>query len=226
MLLECLSAPISKSHIHQRHHCLQLSRSRKLIAVSERGTRPTITLFDAQTYKKKRQIQIPPERDVTATEFIAICFTFDSKNLVTVTGDPDWDLYVFRCERGKIDSSTRALNPNGTGTVSIVSAPEKCIAREIVFIAVQIACNPNDVNLVVLAGNQLLRILACSELVWRQFGYSKAENVNFTACTWLSQDRLFLGTNEGRVLIIENGELKAVFWAGDMPTLTLKTKDE
>lgn len=168
------------------------------------------------------------ERDLTATEFVAICFTFDSKSLVTVTGEPDWDLYVFRCDRGKIDSSTRALNPNGTGTVSLVSATEKCIACEIVFIpsTCQVACNPNDVNLVVLAGNQLLRILACSESVWRQYGYSKSENVNFTGCTWLSQDRIFLGTNEGKVLIIENGEIKAIFWAGDMATLALKTKEE
>lgn len=78
----------------------------------------------------------------------------------------------------------------------------------------------------VLAGNQLLRILACTESIWRQFGYSKAENVHFTGCTWLSQDRLFLGTNDGKVLIVENGELKSVFWAGDMSTLTFKTKDE
>lgn len=96
-----------------------------MIAVCERGTRPTITLYDAQTYKKKRQIQIPQERDVSATEFVAISFTFDSKNIATVTGEPDWDLYIFKCERGKIESSTRALNPNGTGTVSIVSAARK-----------------------------------------------------------------------------------------------------
>lgn len=81
-------------------------------------------------------------------------------------------------------------------------------------------------NLVVLVGNQLLRILVCSELVWRQYGYSKAENVVFTGCSWLSQDRIFLGTNEGKVLIVDNGELKAVFWAGDLPTISLKTKDE
>lgn len=101
-----------------------VSPNKKVIAVSERGPRPTVTLYDAQTYKKKRQIQIPAEREVSGTEFVAMCFTFDSKNLVAVVGEPDWELYLFRCDRGKIESSTRASNPNGTGTVSIVRAHE------------------------------------------------------------------------------------------------------
>lgn len=78
----------------------------------------------------------------------------------------------------------------------------------------------------VLAGNQLLRILACSDTVWRQFGYSKSENVNFTAATWLSQDRILLGTNDAKILIVDSGELKAVFWAGDLPIMNMKNKDE
>lgn len=79
-------------------------------------------------------MQIPAEREIAATEVVAMCFTFDSKSLVIVIGEPDWELLFFRCDKGRLESSTRATNPNGTGTVSIVSGPEKYISHEIVFV--------------------------------------------------------------------------------------------
>lgn len=79
-------------------------------------------------------MQIPAEKEVSGTEYVLMCFTFDSRYLVTVIGEPDWEMIVFRCDRGKIESSTRASNPNGTGTVAVVSAPKKYISREIVLV--------------------------------------------------------------------------------------------
>lgn len=77
-----------------------------------------------------------------------------------------------------------------------------------------------------MAGNQVVRILACSESVWRQYGYSKADKLNVTSVAWLSQDRLLLGSSDGKVLMIESGELKAIFSASDMPFINFKINDE
>lgn len=90
----------------------------------------------------------------------------------------------------------------------------------------QIACNPNDVNQIALAGHGLIRILACTNFNWRQYGYSKGDQWNLTCATWLSQDRLICGSVDGRLLVLDSGELKAIFFAGDLPSINLKIKDE
>ncbi|RZC27649.1 WD repeat-containing protein 65 [Asbolus verrucosus] len=185
-----------------------VSPNKKLVAVVESGEKPFVTLWCPSTYKKKRQINLPTEKEIYATKFTAVAFTFDSKCLVCVTGEPDWTMYVFKCDKGKLESTARANNSNNTGYVR------------------HVCCNPNDANLLALAGDGVIKILACTEFAWRQFGYGKGDQYNFTSATWLSQDRLLLGNVDGKILVIENGELKSIFFAGDLPTIDLKIKEE
>lgn len=88
-----------------------------MIAIAESGERPTATLFDATTCKKRKQILIPADRECSAKEFAAMGFTADNKSIIVVTGDPEWTMYLYKCEKGKMESFTRANNSNGTGTV-------------------------------------------------------------------------------------------------------------
>lgn len=120
------------THKQTQVHAKNIFKCRKLIAVSEKGERPSVTLYDATTLKKKRQIMIPADRDVPSTEFAAVAFTFDSKMLITVTGEPDWALYAFKCDKGKLETSTRANNNNGTGIINQVN--KYMIGRKIIFI--------------------------------------------------------------------------------------------
>lgn len=90
-------------------------------------------------------------------------------------------------------------------------------------------CNPADANVVVVTGPQTFRLLNVSETVWRQWGWTKAENVNssiirtnteqykckllhfqliITSCMWLTADKVMFGTKTGILMIVENGELK------------------
>lgn len=93
--------------------------SRKLIGVVEAGDKPQVTLYDSKTYKRKKQITIPTDKGESfyATRFAAVTFTQDSKNLICVSGEPDWVLYSFKSDKGKLESTARANNANGTGTV-------------------------------------------------------------------------------------------------------------
>lgn len=88
------------------------------MAVAERGEKPSITLYDPFTYKRKRQIIIThPDREFTANDITAAAFTFDSKRLIVVIGEPDFHLFAFKVEKGKLESDCRANNTNQTGTV-------------------------------------------------------------------------------------------------------------
>ncbi|KAK4873590.1 hypothetical protein RN001_012950 [Aquatica leii] len=185
-----------------------LSPNQKVIAVSERGDKPSLYLYDTATLKKKKQLQVPADKGETAREFYTMEFTFDSKAIIAVTGEPDWNLYVYRCDRGKVESHAKGNNLNNTGTVK------------------QIACNPNDSNLIAVVGPTVFKLLACTDKVWRQFGYSKSDNLNLSAAAWLTQERLMAASVDGRFLVFESGELKFMFWAGDLPFLSLRAQEK
>lgn len=68
--------------------------------------------------------------------------------------------------------------------------------------------------------------MAVTENVWRQFGYSKSENISFTCAAWLSQDKLLTGTTDGRILYIDSGDLKAVYNVEDLMLINLSGKEE
>lgn len=72
----------------------------------------------------------------------------------------------------------------------------------------------------------VFRLLAVNENVWRQYGYSKSESINFTCAAWLSQDKLITGTTDGRMLVVDSGELKAVYNVDDLMMLDLQGKEE
>lgn len=53
--------------------------------------------------------------------FVSIAFTFDSKYLVAVTGDPNWTMVYYNWEKGKVESQTRAnIPPTNPGPVTQV----------------------------------------------------------------------------------------------------------
>ncbi|CAH0564937.1 unnamed protein product [Brassicogethes aeneus] len=186
-----------------------VSPNKKLIAVAESATDrlPLITLWDPSTLKRKRSFQLPTDRDIVATHYVAMCFTFDTRNLICVTGEPDWQLYCFKVDNGKLLSSGRAINITGTGIVK------------------QIACNPNDNNMCVVVGDLLFKILAY-ETQWKQMGWNKAESTKFTSVCWLSQDRLLAGSSEGKIWIFEHSDLKHVFMPTSDEIIDLKAMEE
>lgn len=91
---------------------------RKLIAVVESTDKyPIATLWCAETYKKKRTLTLPTDKEIITNRYVAVDFTFNSKHIILVTGEPDWSLYCFKCDKGRLESFARANNVNNTGTV-------------------------------------------------------------------------------------------------------------
>ncbi|KAJ8986164.1 hypothetical protein NQ317_005638 [Molorchus minor] len=188
---------------------LAVSPNKKLIAVVESTDKlPIVTLWCPVQFRKKRTILLPQDKEIYANRYVTLDFSFDSKYLMCVTGEPDWMMYCFRCDKGRLESSCKAINTNGVGTVH------------------KMACNPNDQNQVIIVGESVLRSLGCQNFSWRLFGYNKQDSVIYTSCTWLSQDRAIVGSDKGRILIMETGELKAVFTATDMPIINMTPSDE
>ncbi|KAJ8941065.1 hypothetical protein NQ314_010502 [Rhamnusium bicolor] len=188
---------------------LAISPNKKLIAVVETTDKlPIITLWCPTQFKKRRTLTLPTDKEIVANRYVSVDFTYDSKHIVCVTGEPDWTMYCFKCDKGRLESFARANNLNGTGTVN------------------QVACNPTDGNQLALVGDSVMRCLGCQDFTWRLFGYNKVDTNVYTSVCWLSQDRLIVGSSTGKLLILETGELKAIFHASDLPVINMKARDE
>lgn len=60
---------------------------------------------------------MPTDKDLTLSRYVCIDFTFDSRYIICVSGEPDWTLFCFKCDVGRLESFAKANNANGTGTV-------------------------------------------------------------------------------------------------------------
>jgi len=74
-----------------------------------------IVIYDLKTLKKKKTLHLPS--DATTKRFQHMCFSYDEKLLLTLTGEPDWIMLSYNWEKGKVETFTRANYINNPGPV-------------------------------------------------------------------------------------------------------------
>lgn len=132
---------------------------RKYVALCELGDKPTISIYDIHSLRRRKTLGIPYEcPDVKS--FTCVSFSFDNKYLAAVTAPPDQTMLFYAWEKGKVESSVKVLNPQ---------MPSALIQ--------EIACNPGDIGLVALAGRFSFKFLTCSE-VMINFNYNLLNLIN------------------------------------------------
>lgn len=75
----------------------------------------------------------------------------------------------------------------------------------------QVSFNPQDNTQLCVVGNGIFKLFRYSEGNLKQFAFQKMEPQNFLCHTWLSDERVIAGTDTGRLLLFESGELKNEF---------------
>lgn len=88
---------------------MAVSPNRRYIAIAERGDKAIITIFDLHTLRKRKVLTYS---DGTATEFVSLAFSPDSKYLISQGGKPDWILLYWTWEKAKIMALTKSSNQN------------------------------------------------------------------------------------------------------------------
>ncbi|XP_043255440.1 cilia- and flagella-associated protein 57 [Colletes gigas] len=187
---------------------ISVTPNKKYVATCEVGEKPTISIYDLQTLKRKKLLGIPYDAP-DVTNFTCMCFSFDNKYLAAVTGLPDQTMLYYNWEKGKVESSLK------------VGIPQNPLA-----VVELLACNPSDIGIVAIGGPQIFKFLTLSETVWRPYGFSKADNILICSMTWLNSDRLLLGTKDGRILYLENGDLKNVYKMTNTTSMNLRIREE
>ena len=90
-----------------------MSKSKQYIAVCERcttGNKGKFSIFDVTSQKKKKTLPENFSQDINAydsQEFIASAFNpKEERMIVTLTGEPDWQVFLWNWEREKLIAKT------------------------------------------------------------------------------------------------------------------------
>lgn len=83
----------------------------------------------------------------------------------------------------------------------------------------QVTFNPMDNTQICVVGNGIFKLFRYTEGNLRQFAFQKLEPQNYLCQTWVSDERVIVGTDNGKLLLFEAGELKNEF------NLTMQVKE-
>ncbi|XP_046388755.1 cilia- and flagella-associated protein 57 isoform X2 [Ischnura elegans] len=183
-----------------------LSSNKKLLAVAEKGDPPSVSIYDLASLRRINVWNVSRSDSPSAVEFASIAFSRDNKLLAGITGHPDWLLLCYSTERNRVESSGKAQNPVNPGPI------------------LQVSFSPEDSSMVCIGGPGCLRFLQYTETVWNQEGFSKSEYLQITTFCWLSQYKVLAGTRDGRLIVFEDGDLRATHIAKDLPYLNLRDR--
>ncbi|KAK2862634.1 hypothetical protein Q5P01_002167 [Channa striata] len=166
---------------------LSLSANRRFLAVSECAEKATVTVFDLQ-HEHGRKRKVLTAGETLVHQFVCMAFSPDSKYLIGQTGGPDWTLIFWHWEKQKVLASAKSSNSNNPIT--------------------QVSFNPHNNMQLCVSGTGVFKLFRYSEGVLKQSSSAKVETINFLCHTWLSEERVIAGTDTGRLLLFESGDLR------------------
>lgn len=139
-----------------------------------------------------------------------MCFTFDSKGIAVLSGKEELDAYICIYTFDKNDTlvTGRASNRNLQGRATLLS------------------CNPGDVSIIAVGGENMLKIMNKTEKGFGQLGTIKGEHIVVTSLAWLSAEIIVAGSAEMELYFVEGGDLKAKYKALELEMFDLSIQAE
>ncbi|CAL8317617.1 unnamed protein product [Gadus morhua 'NCC'] len=181
---------------------MALSANRRYLAVSESGEKPTITVYDL-THEQGRKRKLLTAGDGPAGEFLCMAFSPNSKYLVGQSGGPTWTLVLWLWERQKVLATVSSSDGDPVSQVSF---------------------NPLDDTQLCVSGPGLVCLLNYREGVLKRQSPAKVKGVAVLCHAWVSGTRVVAGTDQGRLLMVESGELRWDLDAWTRPAQLLETR--
>lgn len=86
----------------------------RLLAVAEKGKKPSISIYDLVTFKLKRHLMLEHAR---SNSFIKLKFTFNDAYLAALSGEPDYTMYYYDWRNSKITSFVHVIYSPNIGPV-------------------------------------------------------------------------------------------------------------
>mmetsp|Transcript_31019 Transcript_31019/g.42984 ORF Transcript_31019/g.42984 Transcript_31019/m.42984 type:complete len:1197 (+) Transcript_31019:119-3709(+) len=170
---------------------LALSPNHKYVAIAEKAEKAIITIYDLHTLKRRKVLSTS---ECGSEVYESMAFSPDGKTLAAQGGAPEWNLVLWIWEKTKVGSMIKSTNQQGMPVY-------------------QCAFNPHDGTLITCCGNQIFKSFRVSESHLKPLApmLGKREPQMYTCHAWLPEEkeRVVVGTDQGELLLVEGGELKA-----------------
>ncbi|XP_038967123.1 cilia- and flagella-associated protein 57 isoform X2 [Rattus norvegicus] len=165
---------------------LSISPNRRYLAISETvQDKPIITIYELSSIPcRKRKVLNNFEFQVQ--KFTSMAFSPDSKYLLTQTSPPESNLVYWLWEKQKVMAVIKADIQNNP--------------------IYQVSINPQDNTQVCITGNGIFKILRFAEGTLKQTNFQRGESPNCLAHSWVSEDRIIVGTDTGKLFLFESGD--------------------
>ena len=163
---------------------MAMSPNHSYLAVALKCERPIINVFDLATLRRRKTLNT---NDPTADKIISLSFSSDSRCIAALTGDPGWTIFCWTWEKSKLLVTTKVIHP----------AP----LYSLIF-------NPTDYAHMCIIGNGILRSFRFVEGALKPFNFPRIETQDFRCFCWVSDEKLLIGTSNGKILYIEGRDLK------------------
>ena len=72
----------------------------------------------------------------------------------------------------------------------------------------QVSFNPCNNTQLCVSGTGVFKLFRYSEGALKQSSFPKVESINFLCHTWMTEERVIAGTDTGRLLVFESGDLR------------------
>ncbi|NXC40825.1 CFA57 protein, partial [Penelope pileata] len=202
VVLHAAGAGCAQFHTEQRWHrflpgleksggvrALALSPSRRYLAVSETAAEaPVLTVYELAA-GPPRALRTLTAAQLPMGEAVCLAFSPDGGHLAAATGPPGAHLALWLWERSRLLAAVRLeLPPRGGGCC-------------------QVSFNPQDNAQVCITGNGFFKLFKFSEGTLKQMNLQKGEPQNFLCHAWLSGEEIICGTDTGKLVLFETGEL-------------------
>uniref|UniRef100_A0A4W3H1C6 Cilia- and flagella-associated protein 57 n=1 Tax=Callorhinchus milii TaxID=7868 RepID=A0A4W3H1C6_CALMI len=176
-----------KSHGMQ---ALAISPNRRYLAISEKGERATITIYDLQPDQSRKR-KVLSMNELQAQEFVSLAFSPDSKYIIAESGDPDWNLVYWMWKKQKLMCVIKT---------TIQSNP-----------VYQVSFNPHDGTQICVIGDSIFKLFRYAEGTFKQINFQKLEPQHYLSHVWVAEDRIIAGTDTGRVCLFESADMRWEF---------------
>ena len=88
-----------------------VSPNKRYAAVADKGEKPTVTVFDLHTLRKRKVLSFA---ELQAQEYVSVAFSPNSKYLIAQGGGPDWTLVYWGWEKAKLMASLKTTNQSNS----------------------------------------------------------------------------------------------------------------
>uniref|UniRef100_A0A8C4J318 Cilia and flagella associated protein 57 n=1 Tax=Dromaius novaehollandiae TaxID=8790 RepID=A0A8C4J318_DRONO len=167
---------------------LAISPNRRYLAVSETVVeQPALTVYEVSLVPSRRRRTLAAA-ELPAREFVALAFSPDSRYLVAATGPPEVHLTYWLWEKQRLMAAVR------------VEALGSSLC--------QVSFSPQDNAQVCITGNGIFKLFKYSEGTLKTTGLQKGELQNYLCHAWLSAEKVVCGTDTGKLIIFESGEVR------------------